>query len=375
MTKNTLKINKLENKKVAIVHDWLYGGGAEKVVLALHELFPEAPIYTSFSTDEWRQKLNNKVVTGYLNKWPFNKLRKYIPVLRILWFENLDLSEYDIVISSSGAEAKGIKKLKKGAIHVNYCHAPTHYYWSRYESYLEEPGFGIFNPLAKLGLKILVKPLRKWDYRAAQKPDYIISNSSYIQSLVKKYYNRKSTVINPPVDIEKFTKTMHSKQRNGLVTTGRQVPYKRIDIAINAALKLNESLVVIGNGPMHAQLKKIAGGNPKIKFQNNASNAKLAEELANAKLYIFCSLEDFGIAPVEALASGTPVVAFKKGGALDYINKTNGVYFDTQNEAEALKAITKALNTKWNNEQIKKSAQKFSKANFKNNMLMFLSKI
>lgn len=149
--------------KVAIVHDWLVGGGAELVVQEMHRMFPEAPIYTSYCSDEWRQKLDGKVVTGWLQRWPFSKLRKYLPLLRIWWFTHLDLSEYDLVISSSGnGEAKGVR-VPSTTTHICYCHTPTHFYWRHYDQYLRHPGFGICNPLARLGLRLLVGPLRRWD--------------------------------------------------------------------------------------------------------------------------------------------------------------------------------------------------------------------
>ncbi|QQS18914.1 glycosyltransferase [Candidatus Saccharibacteria bacterium] len=178
--------------RVAIVHDWLVGGGAELVVEQLHKLFPEAPIYTSYTTKEWRRRLDNTVITGWLQ--PFGKLRKFLPMLRILYFTRLKLDGYDLVISSSGAEAKGIK-VPKRTVHVNYCHAPTHYYWRRYDEYMKRPGVGVFDPLARLGLWLFVKPLRRWDLKAAQRPDYIIANSTHIQREILKYYGRESTVI------------------------------------------------------------------------------------------------------------------------------------------------------------------------------------
>lgn len=199
--------------KVAIVHDWLVGGGAELVVEQLHELYPEAPIYTSYATREWRNRLDGMVRTGWLQ--PLGRLRKFIPLLRIWWFTHLDLSGYDLVISSSGAEAKGIK-VPMGTIHINYCHAPTHYYWSRYDEYMRRPGFGKLDWLARIGLRLLVAPLRKWDYAAAQRPDHIIANSRHIQSEIKKYYDRDSKVIHPPVYLERFQKPQNQKlKRNG----------------------------------------------------------------------------------------------------------------------------------------------------------------
>jgi glycosyltransferase involved in cell wall biosynthesis len=339
-------------------------------------MYPEAPIYTSYCTPQWQKKLNNKVVTGYLNKWPFTKLRKFIPFLRIWWFQSLDLTKFDLVISSSGAEAKGIKKLNKNAVHINYCHAPTHYYWSRYDEYLKQPGFGIFNPLAKLGLKILVGPLRKWDYKAAQRPNYIIANSTNIQQQIKKYYNRESTVIHPPVNVSKFIPTKKSKiNKNGLIITGRQVPYKKIDIAIKAAIKCKKNLSVIGNGPLHKDLVKLANNSKYVNFYTNVSDEELVTRLQNAELFLFPGVEDFGIAPVEALASGTPVIAYKKGGSLDYVNDQNGLLVASQSAQEFSKAIQLAGNKQWNYKLISKSSEQFSVDNFKQKLTDFLNAI
>ncbi|HPW48015.1 MAG TPA: glycosyltransferase, partial [Candidatus Saccharibacteria bacterium] len=261
----------LSQLKIAIVHDWLVGGGAEKVVLALHEMFPKAPIYTSYCTDTWRKKLDNKVVTGFLQYWPLSKLRKFLPLLRIWWFEHLDLTGYDLVISSSGnGEAKSVKKLNKKALHICYCHSPTHFYWDKHEEYLKSPGFGIFNPLARLGLKILVRPLQKYDLKAANRPDYFVANSTHIQRLIKKYYNRDSIVIHPPVDVDRFAPRSGSgspASKLGFVTVGRQTPYKRTNIIIEACNRLKLPLTVIGYGPEHQKLIKMAG--PTINFIEN----------------------------------------------------------------------------------------------------------
>jgi glycosyltransferase involved in cell wall biosynthesis len=352
--------------KVAIVHDWLVGGGAERVVQALHEMYPEAPIYTSYSTDEWRRRLDNKVVTGFLQHWPFSKLRKFIAVLRIWWFSHLDLSGYDLIISSSGnGEAFGIRP-PKGAIHICYCHTPTHYYWRNYKQYMKQPGFGVLNPLARLGLRVLVGPLRRWDYTAAQRVDYFVANSTHIQKDIKTYYNRDSTVIHPPIDTARFASAT-SEGRNGFVTAGRQVPYKRIDLIVEACTKLDAPLKVIGRGPEHDHLMKIAG--PTVSFLTNVSDAEMPQHFADAEAFLFAAFDDFGVTQVEALAAGTPLIAYRAGGALDYVEEgKTGVFFDEQ----SLPALRKAIRTfdakQFKPGVIKQKAEAFSPEVFRQKM-------
>lgn len=359
--------------KVAIVHDWLVGGGAERVVQELHKMFPEAPIYTSYCTPEWRKKLDNKVVTGFLQYWPFSTLRKFIPVLRIWWFTHLDFRGYDLVISSSGnGEAKGIK-VPKGTVHICYCHSPTHFYWRHYNEYLKRPGFGLFNGLASIGLKLLVGPLRKWDLKAAKRPDYFIANSTHIKDDIKKYYGRESTIIYPPVDIDRFA-NLNQKQRSGFVTVGRQVPLKHTDIIVKACTNLNLPLNVVGRGPDHTTLTKLAG--PTITFDDEASDEAVDKYLANAEAFIFAAFEDFGITPVEAMAAGTPVIAYKAGGALDYIlDGRTGLFFDQQTNEDLQSIIQNFDSKKFDHQFIAHQAEKFSIANFRTNMKRFIDSV
>lgn len=352
--------------RVAIVHDWLVGGGAERVVEELHELYPDAPIYTSYCTPEWRKRLDNKVVTGWLQH--FGKVRKFIPVLRIWWFTHLDFTDFDLVISSSGnGEAFGIKT-PNNTLHVNYCHAPTHFYWRFYDQYIKEPGFGIFNPLARIGLRLLIKPLRAWDYKAAQRPDYFIANSTHIQSEIKKFYGRDSVVIYPPVDIERFSnlpsiKPHLSKSRSGFVTASRQVPQKKLDIIIGACNELSLPLTVIGRGPEHNKLVAMAGET--IKFRDDVSDEEMPKLFASAEAFLFASYEDFGVTPVEALAAGTPVIAYKKGGALDYVKPgINGDFFDVQSVPSLCASLKNFDISNYSEEIIRNSAEKFSSASF-----------
>lgn len=348
--------------KVAIVHDWFVGGGAERVVYEIHKLYPEAPIYSAYCSDEWRQKLAPATVyTSYMQRWPFSKMRKFLPILRAIWFSRLKLGEYDLVISSSGAEAKGVR-VKGPAVHINYCHAPTHYYWNRYDEYMQNPGFGLLDPLARLGLKILVGPMRRWDYRAAQRPDFMIANSSFTKGQIKKYYGRESVVIHPPVDIDRF-KNKSGAARTGFLVAGRQTPYKRIDLAVAAGTKLGLPLTVVGNGPDHQKLVKMAG--PTVKFVVGASDQEVVKYFQSAEAFIFPGIDDFGIVAIEALGAGTPVIAYKAGGALDYIEAgKTGLFFDQQTVESLAKAMSKFSPAKFDHAQIRKAAQRFSAAEF-----------
>lgn len=354
--------------RVAIVHDWLMGGGAERVVEELHKIYPDAPIYTSYCTPEWRAKLDGKVVTGWLQ--PLGKIRKYIPVLRIWWFTHLDFSGYDLVISSSGnGEAFGVK-VPTGTVHINYCHAPTHYYWRFYEQYVENPGFGFFNPLARLGLKLLIKPLRSWDYKAAQRPDYFIANSSHIQAEIKEFYGRDATVIFPPVNVSRFMK-VSAKKRTGLVTASRQVSQKKLDIIIGAANELQLPLLVIGRGPEHDKLVRMAGKT--VQFRDDVSDEEMPELFASSSAFLFAAYEDFGVTPVEALSAGTPVLAYMKGGALDYVKPgVNGEFFDVQSVPSLCAALQEFDPAKYSEAAVRQSAQQFSSATFCEDMKKFV---
>lgn len=353
--------------KVAIVHDWLVGGGAERVVQELHRMYPEAPIYTSYCTDEWRQKLDGKVVTGFLQRWPFGPLRKLMGPLRIWWFTHLNLAGYDLVISSSGnGEAKGIR-VPPGTTHVCYCHTPTHFYWRHYDHYVQHPGMGILDPLARLGLRLLVGPLRRWDLRASGRPDFYVANSTHIKGDIKKYYGRKATVVHPPIDLDRFN-VPEPKERHGFVTAGRQATYKRTDLLIAAATKLNVPLTIVGRPRAdHAKLVAMAG--PSVTFATNVSDDEMPAYLAGAQAFLFAAFEDFGVTPVEAQAAGTPVIAYKAGGALDYVQPgKTGLFFDEQT-VDSLAAVLQDFGSHpFDHAAIRASAQAFSPSIFRTKM-------
>lgn len=361
----------LKMLKVAIVHDWLIGGGAELVVEELHRMFPGAPIYTSYATKEWKKRLHGMVRTGMLQHWPFSKMRKFLPVLRIWWFSRLKLDGYDLVISSSGAEAKGIR-VPEGTVHINYCHAPTHYYWSRYDEYMRSPGFGLFNPLARLGLRLLVAPLRKWDYKAAQRPDHMIANSIHIQQEIQKYYGRSSEVIYPPIDVERF-KPKDQTSRFSFVIAGRQTPYKRFDLAVAACTRLKFPLKVMGKGPEYHKLTAMAG--PSVRFLGYVKDDEVVRQLQNSEAFIFPGEDDFGMVAVQAMAAGTPVIAYKAGGALDYVKEgETGFFFEEQTVESLMEALKKFNPQDYDPRKITKKADKFAVKHFTAKMEKTLAK-
>lgn len=356
--------------KVAIVCDWLTGiGGAERVVLELHRLFPKAPIYTSqYNPKKIDWFKNADVRTGWLQYFPV-ALKKFFPVLRAISFSRLNLNKYDLVISSSGAEAKAIKTGPK-TLHISYCHAPTHYYWSRYNEYMKHPGWGFFNPLAKIGLKLLVGPMRRWDYKAAQRPDVLIANSTYTGSQIKEYYGRESTVIHPPVDIQRF-QGPEPIQRKGFVIAGRQTPYKRVDLAVAACTQLEAHLAVVGTGPDHEKLRKMAGAT--ITFLTNVSDENMRDDLKAAHGFIFPNVDDFGIIAVEAMAAGTPVIAYQGGGALDYvIEGKTGTFFNDQTVDSLAEALKNFRPEKFDRKAIAQHAKQFSTEIFRSKMAKFI---
>lgn len=356
--------------KVAIVCDWLVGiGGAERVVLEMHKLYPEAPIYTSQydpSRIDWFADAD--VRTTWLQKLP-KSLKKFLPVLRAWTFSRLDLSGYDLVISSSGAEAKGVRT-RRDAVHISYIHAPTQYYWIRYDEYMAKPGFPFgLNWLARLGLKLLAGPLRRWDLHAAQQPDHIITNSRHTQDMIKRYYKRDSEVVHPPVETDRFKITGKPPLRHGFIAAGRQTPYKRFDLAIEACNQLKVPLIIIGDGPDHRRLERLADRN--VTFLTNVNDHDIAEHFQSALGFIMPNMDDFGIVAVEAMAAGTPVIAYKKGGALDYVipSKT-GLFFEQQTVGNLRNTLESAMkmNKTFDYEAIAKHALQFSVVAFQNNL-------
>ncbi|HSE61268.1 MAG TPA: glycosyltransferase [Candidatus Saccharimonadales bacterium] len=355
--------------KVAIVCDWLTTyAGAEKVVVALAKAFPGAPIYTSvfaMKDEAGRHAFANfDIRTTYLQKLPA-KLRgrhQLFPLQRANAFRKLDLSEFDVIISSASAEAKAVRK-RPDALHICYCHTPTRYYWSHYKEYLAEPGFGkTLNTAVRVALPALVKIMRRIDLRAAAGVDYFIANSSAVAERIRTYYNRDSTIIYPPITMHHFKNLNVKGERHGFVASGRQVPYKRHDLAIAACNELKEPLTVFGEGPEHARLVAMAG--PTITFKPYSAPA-FAKALSQAEAFMHPQEEDFGIVQIESLAAGTPVVAYAKGGATDTIKEgETGVLFNRQTVSSMITAIKRLQATTFDYQAIKKRGEHFNEERF-----------
>jgi glycosyltransferase involved in cell wall biosynthesis len=286
-------------------------------------------------------------------------------MLRVRAFQKLDLSEFDIIISSSSAEAKQVRKTRPEQIHICYCHTPIRYYWSHYEQYKKDPGFGKLNSLVRLAMPLMIPALKRADYKAAQNVDVFIANSAEVQKRIKKYYDKPSTIIYPPVDVARFNPAR--VRGNYYVALGRQVPYKRVDLAVAAATKLGLPLKVYGNGSEHDRLVAMAG--PTVEFYANrfgdASDTAVNTALNSAKGYIFPSEEDFGIVQVEALAAGAPVIAYGVGGTLDIVQDgESGVLFGEQTVESVVAAIQRAEQLTFMPATLQRKAKRFDKSLF-----------
>lgn len=352
--------------KVAIVYDWLTNmGGAERVVLSMHKAFPDAPIFTSvFEPQGCPQFKGLDVRTTWLQRLPkfLRKRHQLFPVLRAHAFRKLDLTDYDVVISISSAEAKAVR-VKSGARHICYCLTPTRYYWSHYQEYKKSPGLGPLNPLARLLLPAFVGWMRRLDLRAVQGVTEFVAISSAIAERIKTYYGRDSVIIYPPVAMDRFRSLTITGKREGFVALGRQVPYKRFDLAVQACTELGVPLTVLGNGPEHARLVAMAG--PTVKFVVGAPDKAVADALTHAQGFIFPQEEDFGIVQIEAMAAGTPVVALAKGGALDVVTEgKTGVFFNEQTADSLKSAIKKAQTTRFAPKVLQAHAEQFSEEHF-----------
>ncbi|NWQ39499.1 glycosyltransferase family 4 protein [Bacillus sp. EB106-08-02-XG196] len=319
--------------KVAIVHEWLETyAGSEKVLEKILNIFPDADLFAlvDFLPDNKRDFIHNKKVnTSFIQNLPSSRknFRKYLPLFPIA-IEQFDLSGYDLIISSAHAVSKGVIT-GPNQIHISYVHSPIRYAWDLQHQYLKESNLnkGLKGILAKL----ILHYIRLWDYRTSNSVDLFISNSKFIASRIWKIYRREATVIYPPVEINSFE--FSDKKEDFFLTASRMVPYKKIDLIVEAFSKMPEKeLVVIGDGSEYDKVKEKAGKN--VKLLGYQSDEVLKDYMKKSKAFVFAAEEDFGIIPVEAQACGTPVIAYGKGGALETVistgDKPTGLFFDEQ---------------------------------------------
>ncbi|MBI3495236.1 glycosyltransferase [Candidatus Berkelbacteria bacterium] len=352
--------------KIALVHEFLTQfGGAERVLLALKKLYPDAPIYTlvydSAKMGKWFG--NHKVYTSVIDKLPFSHKFYRAYILLMPWvIERFDFSGYDLVISDSSAFAKGIIT-RAPTLHISYIHTPTRYLWQDEKFYIATAVPRVLQPI----LKPFIPWLRNWDYKAAQRPDYLLANSQTVANRVKKYYQRNATPIHSFVDASNFS---IGKPKNYYLLAGRIVPYKRYDIVLEAFAKLGLPLVIAGSGWGERQLQvkneKLKVTN--IKFLGRVSDKELAKLYRECQAYMFPALEDFGIAPLEAMASGRPVIAYGKGGITEtVVDGKTGLFFGEQTPEAVIEVVKRfeRIKQKFDPRQIRSHALQFDKRVFK----------
>ncbi|MGL4863985.1 MAG: glycosyltransferase [Cetobacterium sp.] len=348
-------------QKVAIIHDWLVNyGGAERVVEDFLEIYPDADIYTLVYDEEKMGKTfpKEKVKTTFIQKFPkATKIYTKLLPLMSYAFEELDLSEYDLVISSSSCCAKGVIT-GPNTKHISYVHSPMRYAWDLYHDYKKRSG-----KLTRFFMSVFMKSLREWDYTSSQRIDVILANSNYVAKRINKFWNRECKVVYPPVDIDRLSPNGKDPE-DFYVVFSRFVPYKRIDLAIEACKKLERKLVVIGDGEQREYLKSLADEN--ITFTGRISDEEVKDYLQRCKAMIFCAEEDFGIIPLEAQACGRPVIAYGKGGALEtVVGKETGIFFYKQEIESVVKGIEEFEKLNLNTQKIYEHAMKFSRERFK----------
>ncbi len=355
--------------KIALVHDYLsQDGGAERVLKALHEIWPEAPIFVLFH-DEKKLPFSDKaeIQETFLSKMPFIKssFPWYLPLMPLAT-EKHDLRSYDLVLSTSSIFAKGIIT-NPDTLHISYCHTPPRFLWAEGGDYLSDLKR---SRLVKMLLPGFIHRLRIWDQLSTQRVDEFIANSMTVSRRILKYYRRPSEIIYPPVDTHLYTPAQEID--NYFVTGGRLVPYKRTDLVIKTFNRLNTPLKIFGIGPELQHLQKIA--KPHIEFLGKISEETKRELLSHAQAFIHPQMEDFGITPVEAMSAGRPVIAFGRGGATETIVPgLTGVFFKEQTWESLLDAVLNFKAEEWNSQKIHDHAKKFGANNFKNKIQSFVS--
>ncbi|WP_018466777.1 glycosyltransferase family 4 protein [Calidithermus timidus] len=351
--------------RVAVVHDWLVTyAGSERVLEQILLCFPQADLFSlvDFLPQGQRGFIQDRPVqTSFIQRLPRARAayRSYLPLMPLA-VEQFDLRGYDVVISSSHAVAKGVLT-GPDQLHLSYVHTPIRYAWDLQPQYLREAGLerGIKGALARA----LLHYMRLWDQRTAAGVDVFIANSHYIARRIRKAYRREAEVIYPPVDVESFT--LHEPKEDFYLAASRMVPYKRMDLIVEAFSQMPErKLVVIGDGPDFEKVKAKAA--PNVRMMGYQPFSSLKEHMQRAKAFVFAAEEDFGIIPVEAQACGTPVIAYGKGGALETVQEgVSGVFFPEQTPRAILEAVERFEQQTWNPSAVRQAVERFGAERFR----------
>lgn len=357
--------------KVALVHDHLaQDGGAEKVLKTLTEIFPDAPIFTLLYDKKVVENnyKDKKIEVSIIQKLPGGvKFYKWYMPFMPMAVEFFDLSEFDLVISDASAFAKGVITPSK-TLHICYCHTPTRYLWDYTHQYINELHY---NKYLKKIISLILNYVRMWDKLAADRVDVFIANSKLVQKRIEKYYRRGSKVIYPPVEINEFK--VSEKTEDYFLIGGRLAPYKRVDLAIEAFKNTDLKLKIYGDGVDLKRLKKIAGDAKNIEFLGRITDPEKAELYTKCLAFLNPQEEDFGITIVESMASGRPVIAFAKGGALEtVIPGVTGEFFYKQTPEALYEVIKKFDSSHYDSKRIREHAENFSSERFKNEIKEFI---
>lgn len=352
---------------LALVHDWLNQyGGAERVLETLVDLYPASPIYTSIydptkMPPEYREW---DIRPNWMDRLPgiYDHHQPYLPLYPMA-FGNLDLSAYDVVLTNKSGFCHGVQT--GDALHICYCLAPTRYVW-QFHAYMERENL---SAKAARMLTPLIDQLRRWDYDAAQRVDHFVAISSDIQQRIARYYSRESVIIYPPVETQRYEPVSHPEDYFLIVS--RLIPYKRVDLAVQACARLGLPLLIAGSGRDRERLESMAG--PTIQFLGRVPDDQLADLTARCRAFIFPGLEDFGITPVEAQAAGRPVIAYRGGGALDtVIEGETGLFFDDPTVESLMNALRRFAEMKFQPDHCIQNAARFDRAVFDRELAAFI---